>query len=263
MKYQKTGLLLVILFTVIMTRAQGNDDKIVKPILVDKSVLSGVGLEKVTLKDEPEKDFYQKRIYRGEELSVYVVSTETWNNKMNDFPFDEFIYMFHGEALVKPEKGESILFHSGEYFFAPKGYTGEWEIRAGSNLHYELSVISTKRTDSIKVSSDVNHTLFSKSILSGAQINFDAQDKYSEVLKKGVELTVSLKAEKPTVREMSVPTREELIQILSGQITLQDSANNEESFFTGDFLIIPKGFIGNWKSEGHGLVKYLTVEKTL
>ena len=31
-----------------------------KPLLLDRSVLSGVGLQKIDLKDEPEKDFYQK-----------------------------------------------------------------------------------------------------------------------------------------------------------------------------------------------------------
>jgi len=26
---------------------------------------------------------------------------------------------------------------------------------------------------------------------------------------------------------------------------------------------LPKGFTGHWKSEGHGLVKYLTIERTI
>ena len=36
----------------------------------------------------------------------------------------------------------------------------------------------------------------------------------------------------------------------------------EYIFYTGDFFIMPKGLQGNWTSEGHGLVKYLIVEKT-
>lgn len=48
--------------------------------------------------------------------------------------------MFHGEAIIKPKKGKSQSFYSADYFFAPKEYTGEREIRAGNHLHYELSV---------------------------------------------------------------------------------------------------------------------------
>ena len=34
-----------------------------RPLLLDKSVLSGVGLKKIDFKEEPEKQFYQKRLY--------------------------------------------------------------------------------------------------------------------------------------------------------------------------------------------------------
>ena len=36
------------------------------PILVDKEALSGLNLHKIDLKDEPEKDFYQKMLFNGE-----------------------------------------------------------------------------------------------------------------------------------------------------------------------------------------------------
>jgi len=66
------------------------------PFLLDKSTLSGVGLQKIDLKNEPEKIFHQKRLVRGDELSVYVVSTQSWVNKIEDYSFDEYIYMLHG-----------------------------------------------------------------------------------------------------------------------------------------------------------------------
>lgn len=256
---------LTIIFVVLciqMGYSQNNSTEIIKPILLDKSILSGVGLKKVELKDEPEKIFHQKRLYRGEDISIYIVSTETWNNKFNNFWFDEFVYMFHGEAIVKPENGQAQLFYTGDYFFAPKGYTGEWEIKAGNNLHYELSVITTKRADSSLVSKDLTHKLFSRSKLSGAHINFDNSVNYTEILKEGVELTIKLEAEKPAEKLKSEPAKEKLIQILSGQITITDLEDISHTFHSGDFFIIPKGFKGKWKSEGHSLVKYITIEKT-
>ncbi|MEO1514929.1 MAG: cupin domain-containing protein [Bacteroidota bacterium] len=239
---------------------QAQQDSIA-PILLDKSVLSGVGLKKIDLKNEPEKDFHQKRLYQGEDISVYVVSTESWNNKMENFGFDEFIYMYHGEAIVKPEQGKTQLFHSGDYFFAPRGYTGEWEIKVGSHLHYELSVITTKRADSATVPQNLAHELFPKSTLSGAQIELDGNGKYVEILRRGAELTISLKAEKPAKWQLP-SAKEQLVQFLSGQVTITTPGGTKQTFYSGDFFVLPAGLSGTWETEGHGLVKYLTVEKT-
>lgn len=260
----KSKILLLVVFSIlsISLLAQNEQSTTIKPLLLDKSVLSGVGLQKIDLKNEPEKTFHQRNLFRGKDISVYVVSTETWNNRMDNFSFDEFVYMFHGEAIVKPESGPSQLFYSGDYFFAPKGFTGEWEIRAGKQLHYELSVITSQRADQSKVSKDLKHQLFNRSTLSGAHIELDENGIYSEILQEGVELSIALNAEKPAERKLSSPFQEALIQMLSGQLTLTDKNGESQTFYSGDFFVIPDGFTGNWKSEGHGLVKYLMVEKT-
>ena len=242
--------------------AQSQPPSAVQPILIDRTALSGIGLQKVDITDEPEKDFYQKTIYRGESLSVYIVSTETWNNKMNDFPFDEFVYMLHGQAIVKPRGGISQVFNSGDFFFAPKGFTGEWEIRAGNNLHYELSIIASKRSSMDSSYTRRAHHLFDRSTLSGEHIDLDNEENYSELLRKGIELTVSLESEKPVQYPIEEPMGERVIHLLSGQITLVDAQGKSTVFYSGDFFIIPQGFIGQWQSAGHGLVKYLSVERT-
>lgn len=254
-------ILVTLLFSVIASIMSAQNE-VVEPILLDKSMLSGVGLKKVILKNEPEKKFYQKRLFKGKDISVYMVSTETWNNKFTNFWYDEFVYMFHGEALVKPKKGAAQLMQSGDYFFAPKGYTGEWEIRAGNYLHYELSVIATQRADSTLISKNTHHQVFSTAKLSGAQIQLNEKGTYSEVLRKGLELTVTLKAEQPTTRLVNRQINDVFIRILSGQISLIDTNDKTHIFYSGDFLVIPNGFKGTWKSNGHGLVKYLVVEKT-
>lgn len=254
--------ILLFMICIQLVHAQSNAPEVIKPILLDKSALSGVGLRKVNLKDEPEKIVHQKRLYKGEDISIYIVSTETWNNQFTNFSFDEFVYMFHGEAIVKPQNGQTQLFYSGDYFFAPKGYTGEWEIKAGENLHYELSVITTRRADSSLVSNELTHQLFNRSTLSGAHISLGEDTNYTETLRKGVELTIKLQAEKPTESHEPVASGDKLIQLLSGQVTITDLREISQTFYSGDFFILPKGFEGIWKSEGLGLVKYLTIEKT-
>lgn len=251
----------VVGFVLLTISAKAQLDSIV-PYPLDKSVLSGVGLQKIDLKEEPGKAFYQKRLYQGEDISIYVVSTETWNNDFKNFGFDEFIYMFHGEAVVKPRKGKTQLFHSGDHFFAPKGYSGEWEIRAGNQLHYELSVIATRRSDSTILPRSKEHKLFERGSLSGAQIEWDENGQYVEVLEEGVELTVTLRAERPAGYQLET-SKEMLVHLLSGQITIETSKGSKNTFYSNDFFVLPKTLEGFWTSEGHGLVKYLTVEKTV
>lgn len=233
---------------------------LLEPFLLDRSVLSGIGLKKVKLKNEPNKEFHQKRLFKGQDISVYVVSSESCVNEMKDFPFDEFIYMLQGEAIVTPSVGESNHFYSGDYFFAPKGYTGKWEISSGNNLHYELSVISTKRKK-IPTGTTIDiHELFANDILSGDDIVLDSLGNYENLLKKGVELTVKLKAEKPQNEKLVYQNSDVMIRILSGQIELISSDNSSEIFNTEDFLIIPKDWKGKWNSKGHGLIKYLEIQ---
>lgn len=233
----------------------------IQPLLLDKSVLSGLGLEQVELKDTPERKFFQKQLYRGKEISVYVVSSESWVVPFDAFWFDEFIYILNGKAKVKSEEAVHH-FESGEYFFAPKGFKGEWEVDCGSNLHYELSVITNRRADSIAVSKEASPKLLNKSILSGSSIEFDKNGLYEENLAEGVELTIKLKAERPREYKIDSPEKEKLICLLSGQLAIQDSDGNEQLFYSGDYIVIPHGFTGLWKSEGHTLVKYISVEKS-
>jgi len=228
---------------------------------LDRSALSGIGLEKVVLKDEPEREFFQKRLIRGNDISVFIVSSESWITRMDNFGIDEVVYMLNGKANIKPDNGNTNSFYSNEFFFIPKGYTGSWQIEANTNYHYELSIITTQRTES----SDKNQSvpqLYDRDALSGTSINLDASGNYEQVLTRGLELTVKLKAQKPMTISLAEPERERLFHLLSGQVVIKNSLGEVQTFYTGDFFMLPEGFTGNWKSEGHGLVKYITFEKT-
>ncbi len=232
-----------------------------KPLLLDKEVLSGVGLGKVELKNEPGRDFFQKRLYRGEDLSVYVVSSQSWQSQFESFWFDEFIYLFNGSADITPKGEAKQRFNNGDFFFAPKGFTGSWEILAGDHYHYELSVITTKRADSSMRSTEIKPRLLRGFQISGSMITFKENGLFEKELTKGPELSILLKAEKP--REAKINNaKEQLIYLLSGQLQLTAMGGSEQKFFTGDFFVLPKGFTGIWQSKGHGIIKMLAVQKT-
>ena len=239
---KKILLAVCLLWTSSLATAQQPPTEVLKPLLVDKAVLSGVGLKKIDLKDEPEKDFYQKMLYRGEDLSVFVVSTETWNNPIKSYAFDEYVYLLHGQSIVKPLRGNSQIFQTGDHLFVPKGFEGAWEIRAGDHWHYELSVITTQRAAPTAPQSTFNARAFDRSVLSGAQISL--QTTYQEILQQGAELTVTLKAEKPTERTITTPMKEQLVHLCAGQLTLTDLGQQTHTYYTGDFFILPKGFKG-------------------
>lgn len=260
--YKLTLLLLLSIFvTQLSAQEKSKNQKIITPILLDKAVLSGVGLDKINLKHEPERTFHQKRLYGGEEISVYVVSSDTWTSPFDAFWFDEFIYIFQGKAKVTSEHGEHH-FNSGEYFFAPKGFKGEWGVQAGDHLHYELSVITNKRADSTQISKHKYPQILDKNVLSGNDIIFNKNGHFEKILFEGIELTIKLKAEKPRSTQMDGMEKEKLICLLSGVISLKDNSGKLHQFYAGDYFVLPTGFKGKWESQGHSLAKFITVEKS-
>ena len=182
---------------------------------------------------------------------------------MRDFPFDEFVFMLHGQALVNPVKGPMQLFNRGDYFFANKGYSGDWEINGGDHLHYELSVIATKRADTNLIKKDAQHQLIDPATLSGVHIELDENGEFSEVLAEGIELSMRLKAESPREHAVFAEEKDIMIHLLSGMIEVKDESGGVHKFYTGDFFVIPGGCKGEWSSRGHGLTKYIIIESSL
>ena len=69
-------------------------------------------------------------------------------------------------------------------------------------------------------------------------------------------------AENPTDKKDFISENDPLIQVLSGMILINHEDSKTNTFYTSDFFVIPAGTKGAWKSDGHGLVKYLVVEKS-
>ncbi len=231
----------------------------VKPILLDKSMLSGVGLKQVNLKDEPNRKFFQGQIYRGKELSVYMVSSNTATKYFDSFPIEEFVYLMNGQARLEPKNGLPYMFRTGDFIIGTKGFEGHWGITGGNDYHLELSVISNKRAASNEVSPAKNPFKIDKEIISGLNIDFYESDVAKEVVFSGLELEISVEAERPRVIEINNSKKEKLIHVLGGLVAITPKNSETQTFYTGDIFILPKHFTGTWKSSGHSLFRFIKI----
>lgn len=231
------------------------------PILIDKDAISGLGLQKKRLRDEPERLFFQRRLYKGKVLSVYMVSSESGVARMNPFPFDEYVHVLHGEVEVRPSNGDRVQrFYSGIPFFARKGFRGEWEIKAGNHLHYELSVVSSSRSDGTEDS--VEHVAFALSDLSVANDGTSSNESSRKQLASGTELSVYVELH-PAGSIKSGTFDEQVVYVRSGKIAIKDlNTGASQAFYTGDYFVVPQGFKGIWVNEGHSVVKYISIMKS-
>lgn len=242
-----------------------NSIDIVKPILIDKATLSGEKLSPVRNPSDPDRRLFQRQLFQGEDISVYIVSSETATAKQEGYGIDEFIGVVNGRARLNPANGEERLFTHGDFFVAPKGFTGDWETQGAPEFYHEISVITTQR--GAEVAAGTENTipvLIDKDKLSGIGITkLDTEGiKYEDLLFEGVELKVLLKAEGATTIEIDHVMPEQLIYLISGTITLTPLKGDDQTFYAGDYFIIPKGFIGYWESKGHGVVRWLSIQKS-
>lgn len=79
-------------------------------------------------------------LYKGE-FVVQVYEGADGIVKVTDYPYDEFVCVLHGEAILTPDGGEPQRFVPGDYFIVPRGFTGTWE---GRNGFRELILMETK-----------------------------------------------------------------------------------------------------------------------
>lgn len=236
--------------------------KIINPIALDPAAISGLGLKKVTSSADPDRLLFQKMLYQGEEISVFVVASETKTAKWEDYSIEEFIYVINGRARLHPSGEAERFYYPGDFFWVPKGYQGEWETQGGNSFYHELSVIANERTNSSSL--DPRPVIMDKAKMAGMGLtpNRDQDGSFLDLLQRGQDLTISTQSEAPQTLENFQNKREQLIYIIAGAITLKAEGGESTHFQTGDFFILPKGFVGSWRSEGHKLLRTLRVEKT-
>ena len=229
------------------------------PFQINEELLSGLNIPQLELKAHPEREYFQRRIYKGEELSVYILSSETALNEINDFPIDEFVYYLNGRADIATKKGELLQFWAGDYLFVPKGFSGSWTNNGGPKYHLELSVISNQRADSTQLSTAQKPFLLDRSLLSGLGLTQVDSTHYRDLIYDGVELEIWTESEETNTKEILSYPREEFIHVLNGKLTLTTENSVTIEFVQGDFFILPQGFRGTWKAEGQNLLRLLKV----
>lgn len=235
--------------------------KKVEPILMDKLALSGLGLKQVTSSADPERVLFQKRLYHGEEISVYIVASETKTAHWENYGLEEFIYVFNGRARLHPMNADQQYFYPGDFFIVPKGYSGEWETQGGATFYYELSVIANDR--STIPSPNKMPVGMHKAKIAGIDLTpmGNKENEYYDVLHQGKDLIITTHSEKPTFLSSFTCDTEQLIYVIAGAVTLQTKEGEQFTYYTGDFFVLPKEFKGSWKSEGHELFRTLRVQK--
>ena len=252
-------IMVLISLTIHLKSQKMDNDSIVEPFKIEDRVLSGLDIPPLKLKAHPERAYFQKRIYKGTDLSVYILSSETAINEITNFPIDEFVYYLNGRADIESGKEIKQSFFAGDYIFVPKGFSGKWTNNGGNKYHLELSVISNKRADSIAVSGAKVPFLLDRALMSGIGLSNLDTANYRNTLYSGVELDVFTASERPHQKEIINNKKEQFIHVLNGLVTITPHKGQAQTFYTGDFFILPEGFSGSWKSEGQNLFRTLIV----
>lgn len=239
------------------------DSDVVQPILIDKEAFSGLDLSRIELSNQPEREFFQKNVYKGEELGIYMISSETAMGSFDPFSIEEFVFLINGQSRIVPQGEDAVLFQSGDFIITPKGYRGSWETIGGNTYHLELSVISSQRSDSAQFSNFSIPFSINKTLISGIGLNsLNAQEEvaqYVDTVLSGIELMVTVEGEESRTMELEETDEEVVLCVLAGMVTLTPTSASPSTFYTGDVFVLPKGFSGKWESEGHNLFRTIQI----
>ncbi len=243
---------------------EGTNREIVKPLLIDQQHFSGVNLLRGRNPEQADRKLFFRNIFSGKELRVQIVSSETASASPEDLGIDEFIYLINGGARLAPKNAPERTYLTGDFFMVPRGYAGDWETLGATEYHHEVSITTMQRNENPYDPNKTLPVLMDRQKLAGLGITKlpDRASHYRDVLYDGHELKVVLDAEPPGVKNINAPLSEQVIYIVSGMLTLWDTAGEEQTFYAGDFIILPVGFTGTWQSEGHNLFRFLRVFKS-
>lgn len=236
--------------------AQTNAEKDGSIFRISREVLAGEGLDPIKQKDSTRK-FYQKNVYKGKDLLIYVVAIGSGiTNKFDSFPMEEFIFWKNGKALVEPEGEESFSVNSGDYFIQPKGFNGKWSFIGDGQLHLELAVIAANRPPSNP--SPISKALIvDRDVISGVT---DNEKNEIELLYEGVELTLKvLRSSDSTIENLK---NETMIHVVNGVLIVSQEDDEPQKFLPGDFFVLPEGFSGRLKSTGLQGLRLLAVSRS-
>ena len=232
------------------------------PVLLDKETLSGLNLEPYSAPwATPGRELFRKVVYEGQHFDVTVMAGNTARTTFDSYPVDELVYVMNGQATLTPEGGEPQTFHTGEFFVVPKGFRGEWHSQ-GNKYFQELIVIMKDRSEAAFDPGGVPLAI-DKAKLSGLgipQITWSMnpdREVYREVLYDGTELDIAIVAGATATTRFTEGMSEEFVYVANGTATLTPDGGEPQTFYSGDFFVVPEGFTGTWTSTGNHLYREL------
>ena len=111
----------------------GSSSPQTSPVRLSAGALSGFELEPADWPEE-RKNIRASHLYFGQELAVSVFESSpkeggemSSTNLTRNFPYDQFVLVLSGKAVLTDEEGKAQTFVQGDTFVIPKGFSGTWE----------------------------------------------------------------------------------------------------------------------------------------
>ena len=262
-KFLRVALTLFICSVFVNSGLAQNSQPPNRAIPLDQRALSGLDLAPVSNPSQPDRRLFQKKLLGGNDISVYIVSSETASAVQTDYGIDEFIFLINGRARINPDQGEEVFFTPGDFFMVPRGFDGEWETQGGTEFYHELSVITSRRAEVVDSTLQLP-MIIDKNKLAGIDLTpSEAKpgvEFYRDEIYRGTELNIDLEAIESGIYEME-DGQEQLVYVIAGSVDVINSDGESQSFYSGDFFVLPQGFTGSLDCEGHHLFRSLRVTK--
>jgi len=120
--------------------------KSLQPVRLNPELLEGKNLEPLEpwpakMQLRPVDTHRVVTWYIGEKLTSMIYDADDGLLQFTDLPYDEFVQILSGTATLTSVDGERHVFKKGDYFVAPKGWTGTWELK---DKYRELITFETK-----------------------------------------------------------------------------------------------------------------------
>ncbi|MDG2091465.1 MAG: cupin domain-containing protein [Gammaproteobacteria bacterium] len=232
-------------------------------VRLDPAAMSGLGLEGGPIREDADSPVrYMKRLYEGEKFLVTVEAGNGPNNSevldIASFFVTEFCYILNGSATFIATDGRTETFYAGDFYVIPRGFAGKM-ITQGNHLYQVMHVVSTERGDPIP---GAFPTLIDRANMAGLGLDptgFGPNGELEANVKpqwQGTELTVSVLEVEPNSMDFT-DRPEEFIYVLNGTATLTPVGGEPQTFYSGEFFIVPEGWDGNWTVDGNHLYRAL------
>jgi hypothetical protein len=75
------------------------------------------------------------------EFTMYVYQSDPGILNFTDYPFDEYVHLLSGSAILTDASGQAQVFKAGDSFIVPAGFTGTWALQGD---YRELFMIETR-----------------------------------------------------------------------------------------------------------------------